>query len=134
MLAAHARHYGNHQDVSQQLRTYHGFMIGLRYVVLHFIVIASFLVLAFCTGAGFWGAAFVALVALLVGLYFATDRKQVTWASEFGALFISTSAESGHEIEDMVLEDGGSIPSTEPNPAQVGRDMPSSQIMTSRGG
>jgi hypothetical protein len=133
MLAAHARHISNHQDVSQQLRTYHGFLLGLRYVVMHFIVIASFLILAFCTGAGFWGGAAAALVALLIGLYFARDRKRVTWASEFGALFISTSAESGHEIEDMVIEDGGSIPASEPNPAQVGRDMPSSQIMTSRG-
>jgi hypothetical protein len=105
-------HHRDHpvQDVGQQLRTYHGVLMGLRYVVLHFMVIASFLVLAFCTGAGFWGAAFVALIILFVGLYLARDRKGATWPSQFGALFISTSAESGHEVEDMVRAEGGHVP------------------------
>jgi hypothetical protein len=106
MAAVHAEHHHAQQDVSQQLRTYHGVLLGLRYVVLNFIVIASFLVLAFCTGAGFWGGAFVALAALLVGLYFAKDRHGPTLPSQVGALFISTSAESGHEIEDMAREEG----------------------------
>jgi hypothetical protein len=127
MRAASSVHHSNHQDVSQQLRTYHGFLVGLRYVVLNFMVIASFLVLAFATGAGFWGAAFVALIVLMVGLYFARDHKGLKWPSEFGALFISTSAESGHEIEDMVREENG------PEAPPRDDELRSSEIMTSRG-
>jgi hypothetical protein len=114
MEAVHAGRDHPVQDVSQQLKTYRGFLMGLRYVVLNFMVVASFLILAFCTGAGFWGGAFVAFVVLAIGLFFARDRKKLSWESEFGALFISTSAESGHEIEDMVRAEGGHVPGDPP--------------------
>ena len=130
MHAAHADHHHARQDVTQQLRTYHGVLLGLRYVVLNFIVIASFLILAFCTGAGFWGGAAVALVFLLVGLWFAKDRHGPTVASQVGALFISTSAESGHEIEDMAREEGLPVPG---EPAvRPGEGLNSADIMVSR--
>ena len=116
------------QDVSQQLRTYHGVLLGLRYVVLNFIVIASFLILAFATGAGFWGGAFVALVILAFGLWIAHDRKTPGWLSEFGALFISTSAESGHMVEDMVHAEGGHL-ADDPVAPDPARNLPSSRIM-----
>jgi hypothetical protein len=82
--------------IDQSLRTYHGVLVGLRYVVLHFIVVASFLTLAFCTPAGLLGGGVVAAIELWLGLILAKDRKQPTWLSEFATLFITTSAESGH--------------------------------------
>jgi hypothetical protein len=85
--------------IDQSLRTYHGVLVGLRYVVLAFIVTASFLILAFCTPAGLLGGGVVALIALGVGLALARDRERPTWLSEFATLFITTSAESGHGQE-----------------------------------
>ena len=82
-------------DFQQNLRTYHGVLIGLRYVVLAHIVAGSFLVLTFCTPAGWLGGAVVALIELGVGLALAKDRKAHTWMSDAATLFISTSDESG---------------------------------------
>jgi hypothetical protein len=102
-VESHSRH--GSADLEQQIRAYHGFMLGLRYIVLALIVSGSFLVLAFCTSAGWGVSAFVALVELIVGLYFAEDRDQVTWPSVFGGLFISTAAESGLPIEERLRAD-----------------------------
>jgi len=80
---------------AQQLRTYHGFLIGIRYVVLAHIVIGSFLILAFCTSTAWMGALAVALVELAVGLFLARDRETVGWPSEMATLVMTTAAESG---------------------------------------
>jgi hypothetical protein len=103
-LAYHDPH-SHHVDATQQLRTYHGVLIGIRYVVLHFIVIVSFLVLALATPVGWIGAFVIAAIELAVGLWFAKDRKEVSWPSEFATLFITTSAESGHPVEDQIAEE-----------------------------
>ena len=89
-------------DLSQQLRTYHGFLIGIRYVVLAFIVAGSFLILTFCTGAGFWGGLVVAAIVVIAGVYFAKRRTGDSWVSQVATLVMSTEAESGHPIEDRV--------------------------------
>lgn len=87
-------------DIRQQLVTYHHVLIVLRYVVLAHIVVASFLILAFCTPAGVLGGGFIALVELACGLTLAKDRKRPTWLSEASTLFISTSVDSGGEFPD----------------------------------
>jgi hypothetical protein len=84
-------------DIRQQQRTYHEVLIGSRYVVLATVVLVSFLVLAFCTQASYLTAFVVALVELALGLVLAKDRKAPTVLSDVSNLFISTSADSGHE-------------------------------------
>ena len=110
MHAALQERGDHYMDTRQQLRTYHGFLIGLRYMVLHLIVVISFLVLAFCTGAGVPGGAFVALILLAVGLYFAKDRKKVTWTSQAATLVMTTAAEAGHPVEDQLRAAGSPLP------------------------
>ncbi len=79
-------------DVSDKYVMFHRFLVSMRYIVLACVVMISFLVIAFCGGN--WATAIVvAVIELAVGLYFARDRKRVTWASEAGALFTSTAAE-----------------------------------------
>jgi hypothetical protein len=89
--------------LADKLTTYHRFLLGARYVVLAFAVILSFLILTFC-GAGFGAGLFVAVVELGVGLYFAKDRKKLSWASEAATLVMSTSAEHPHPVEDEAVE------------------------------
>jgi hypothetical protein len=105
-------------DLTQSLRTYHGFLVALRYVVLAHIVVASFLLLAFAGPLSIGGALFVGLIELIVGLYFARDRKKVGWQSTFSSLFISTGADSAHEVEDLAAERAAtSRANTPPRPA-----------------
>jgi hypothetical protein len=79
----------------QQLRTYHGFLIALRYIVLAHIVGGTFLILTFCTATPWPGAFVIALVELIIGLWFARDRQTVGAASEMATLVMTTAAESG---------------------------------------
>ena len=99
-LEQHPHHASTGLD--QQIRAYHGFMVGMRYVVVVLIVTTTFLTLAYASDAGLGSALFVAAVELAVGLYFARDRDQVGWPSVFGGLFISTAAESGMPIEERL--------------------------------
>lgn len=81
------------QFLVSKARTYHHVLIAIRYVVLAHIVVGTFLVLAFCTRAGFWGGLFAALIELWIGLYFAKDGHRHAWPSEVATLFISTGGE-----------------------------------------
>jgi len=83
-------------DISQQRGTYHILGVGLRYSVLIAVVTGSFLIITFCTSAG-WAAGFwVALIETALGLYLAKDRPKASWQSEVVNLVVTTSAESGH--------------------------------------
>lgn len=79
----------------RQLATYHHFLIAARYVVLAHVVIGTFLIVGFCTRTPWLWVIAISVAELLVGLYFARDRKQVTWTSEFATLFMTTAAEGG---------------------------------------
>jgi hypothetical protein len=95
MSSAHVSDPKPTANISQNLRTYHGVLIGLRYVVLALVVVGSFLILAFCTQASYLTAAVIALIELACGLALAKDRKAPNWMSEASTLFISTSVDSG---------------------------------------
>ena len=90
--------------LADKLTTYHHFLVGARYVVLAFAVVLSFLLLTFC-GGGLGAGLFVAVVELALGLYFARDRKQLSWVSEAATLVMSTSAEHPHPVEDEAAEE-----------------------------
>ena len=96
MAASLTQSHSQPSGLEQSARTYHGVLIALRYVVLHFVVIATFLILAFCTPASMLTAFVVALIELGVGLVLAQDRRRPSWLSEASTLFISTSFDSGH--------------------------------------
>ena len=92
------------RDVTAKLGTYHGFLVAMRWVGLAIIVVLSFLILSFC-GAGLgWGIG-VTVIELAIGLYLVRDRERPDWTSEFGALFMSTSAEHPHPVEDQAAEE-----------------------------
>ena len=95
----HQRFQHGRQDVSEQRRTYHAFLIVARYVVLAHIVVGSFFVLTLAGGASWLQGLVVALICLVVGLYFAKDRDHMSRASEVATLFTSTAADSGHTDE-----------------------------------
>lgn len=49
--------------------TFHRFMLGMKWVCIHLAAVLSFLVLSFCTGAG-WGVGLAAAIAVIaVGVY-----------------------------------------------------------------
>jgi hypothetical protein len=82
-------------DISAQLRSYHTFMIGLRYVVLATVASVSLLITVFCTALGWSGGLLVTFIELLVGLNFAKERNETSWQSGVAGLMITTEAESG---------------------------------------
>jgi hypothetical protein len=106
-------------DITEQRRTYHAFLILARYVVLANIVAGAFLILAL-TGGGWLRAAIAALACLIVGLYFAKDRREVTAASSVGALVATTAAESGHTDQAGAAAEifGGAAETAEPESPQ----------------
>ena len=109
----HSRH--GSVELEQQIRTYHSFMVGLRYIMLALIVSITFLILAYGSDAGWGVGLFVAIVELAVGLYFAADRDKIGWSSVFGGLFISTAAESGQSIEDRLRKEAADYDANEPS-------------------
>jgi hypothetical protein len=80
---------------AQQLRTYHGFLIALRYVVLAHVAVGAFLILAFCTNVNWLAALVIGVLILAAGLFFARDRSVPGWTSDAATLVMTTSAESG---------------------------------------
>jgi hypothetical protein len=82
-------------DVSEQLKTYHSFMIVLRYIVLTTVVSISLLTILFCTSLGWGGGICVAIVELAIGIYFAKERKGNSWQTQVAELIASTEGESG---------------------------------------
>lgn len=62
-------------DLSEQgqfrahAHTFHSFMLAVKWFCIHFAALLAFLMLTFCTGAG-WGAGlFAAVVVVAVGVY-----------------------------------------------------------------
>jgi hypothetical protein len=50
-------------------RTFHGFMLGLKWFCIHLAALLTFLIASFCTPAG-WGAGLLlALIVIGVGIY-----------------------------------------------------------------
>jgi UPF0716 family protein affecting phage T7 exclusion len=86
-------------------RSYHGFLIGARWTAVMTAVALTFLILAFATSAGFWGAAFVALVTLAVGVWLVRDRGKANWVSNAATLFMTTSVESGDHHPAALAEE-----------------------------
>jgi hypothetical protein len=80
-------------EVASHVKTYHGFMVGLRYVVLAHIVAGVFALTTFFSGGGWFLGIPATIVVLAIGLWFAKDRKQVTAASKLATLLVSTAAD-----------------------------------------
>lgn len=72
MSATHQPH--GSPPVVEHERSYHHFLIALRYIVLALAVVITFLLVWFGFGAGWIAGALIALVELAIGLYFAYDR------------------------------------------------------------
>lgn len=87
------------QDVTEQRRTYHAFLIALRYIVLAHIVVGVFFISTLAGGASWLQGLIAALICLALGLYFAKDRRRVGPASKIATLVTSTAADSGHTDE-----------------------------------
>lgn len=61
-------------DIHEQQATFHAVMGLTKWGSLAIAVALVFLVLMFCTPAGFLGAAFAALVLLVAGVFFLRDK------------------------------------------------------------
>ena len=82
-------------EPAQQLRTYHGFLIALRYVVLAHLVLGTVLILGFCTSTPWLAVLVVGAIELAIGLFFARDRATLEWPSQVATSVMTTAAESG---------------------------------------
>ena len=69
-----SHHLHNSPPVIEHERSYHHFLIALRYIVLALAVVTTFLLVWFGFGAGWFAAVGVTAPILAVGLYFAYDR------------------------------------------------------------
>ena len=56
-------------EISVHAETYHRFMLGVKWMAIHLAVILVFLVLWFCTSAGFFAALIGALLVLAAGVF-----------------------------------------------------------------
>lgn len=92
-------------ELLEHERSYHGFLMGARWVAMLTAVALSFLILAFSTKAGFFGAAFVAAVLLVGGVWLVRDRPQPNWVSNAATLFMTTSVESGDHHPGVLAEE-----------------------------
>lgn len=59
---------GHEREIDVHARTYHGFMLGVKWMAIHLAVALVFLVLWFCTQASFFGALIGALLVLAAGV------------------------------------------------------------------
>lgn len=62
-------------EMEQHELTYRHFQLALRWIIVVHAAGVPFLVLWFCTGAGFLGAAVVGLIIFALGLFWLTHRK-----------------------------------------------------------
>lgn len=92
-------------ELLEHERSYHGFLMGARWVAMLTVVALSFLILAFSTNAGFFGALVVAAIELVVGVWLVRDRPQPTWVSNAATLFMTTSVESGDHHPGALAEE-----------------------------
>jgi hypothetical protein len=106
MSVTHNAHYHHGaMDIDQQLKTYNGFLVGSHWIALAAIVALTFAILAFCTSAGFFGAAAAALVEVGFGIWLVQERPRSDAVSEAAALFLSTGAECDHPVERAYQEE-----------------------------
>ncbi len=56
-------------DLARHAITYHRFMLGVKWMAIHFAAVITFLVLWFATGAGFIGGAVAGALVLAVGVF-----------------------------------------------------------------
>ena len=56
-------------DLVRHAVTYHRFMLGVKWVAIHFAAVITTLVLWFATGAGFIGGAVAGALVLAVGVF-----------------------------------------------------------------
>jgi len=70
-----AGYHRGEMDISEQKATFHGFIALTKWGSLLFAVGILFFTLIFCTGAGFFQAAFAALVVLVVGIFLLREKK-----------------------------------------------------------
>ena len=105
-------------DAQEQLRTYHGFNLSLRYITLAVVVVLSLLVVGLCAPGGWSAGLLVAAVELAVGLYFARNRAGTTWQGEVAGLLVSTDMDSGlHALDGAgVLGEPAALAAERPVP------------------
>lgn len=111
-MSIDSNHDPTEPAAAQQLRTYHGFLIGLRYIVLAHLVLGTVLILGFCTQTPWIAVIVIGAIELVVGLYFARDRETVEWPSQVATLVMTTAAESGphRDLRRGRLDTGGLHP------------------------
>jgi hypothetical protein len=110
-----------HEDglmaIDEQQRTYHRFLIAARWVALVSIAVGTLLILGFCTSVPWVSAWIVTFIEVAVGLYFARDRKQVSWTSQIATLVVSTEAEGGDPISAQIADERRDLLSRGVDPA-----------------
>jgi thiamine transporter ThiT len=74
-MAASDFHHGD-QDVSANKAAYHGFTIAYKWGSLHLAAIILWLVLWFCTPAGFWSGLIAGVVLFVVGAVVLTRKPK----------------------------------------------------------
>jgi hypothetical protein len=89
-------------EVRAHERTYHRFLELVRYAVLAHLVVGSFIVLAFFTGAGWGSALVVAAVILALGVYLIRQLDQGGPAVKVANLVMTTVEEEDHA--DRIME------------------------------
>jgi len=72
---AHAEYHRGEMTVQEQVHTYHLFIMMAKWGSLALAVALIFLILWFCTSAGFLGALVTAVVVLAVGIAVLRDRS-----------------------------------------------------------
>jgi hypothetical protein len=90
--------FDNTSSLREKRRSYTQFTNLLHYFALGMLVIASLLILALCTTAGWTASLFVAAIELTLGIYFAKRRLGGSWQAEIANVVVATEIESGHQI------------------------------------
>jgi hypothetical protein len=69
-MAVQQLYPGSSIEVIEHERTFHRFVLGLKWIVLLHLAGLSFLVLLFCTPAGFVGSALTGVIIFAIGAPF----------------------------------------------------------------
>lgn len=70
-----ADYHRGEMDIHEQVATYNGFLALSKWGSLALAAALVFLVLLFCTKAGFIGAAFTGIVVLVIGVFALRAKK-----------------------------------------------------------
>ncbi|MFI4965890.1 MAG: aa3-type cytochrome c oxidase subunit IV [Caulobacterales bacterium] len=74
MAGQASEYHRGEMDIHEQVSTFH-LVVGLtKWISLHIAAMLVFLVLWFCTGAGFLGALITGIVILALGIFFLRSR------------------------------------------------------------